>query len=363
MPLSPDATARYSRHLLLPEIGRDGQERLAASSVVCIGAGGLGSVSLLYLAAAGIGRITIIDPDVVDVSNLQRQVIHGTRDVGRRKVDSAAERLRDLNPLIDIRTHAVGLSAANALELLSGHDVIVDGTDNFPTRFLVDDASVRLGVPNVYGSVFRFEGQASVFNYRGGPTYRDLFPEPPPAGSVPSCGEAGVLGVLPGLIGTIQATEAIKVLLGRDDTLSGRLLLYDARAMRFHELALQRDPNLQRPAELRDDLGRGDLPPLPAVALSPAEAAARLRAGWSAWVVDVRRREEAEVSPFRAAHALHPHDQLPDDLPRDRDLLLVCRSGARSALAARTLAERGFHRLFHVDGGLLAWAALDPSDG
>jgi molybdopterin/thiamine biosynthesis adenylyltransferase/rhodanese-related sulfurtransferase len=358
MPLSPAETARYSRHLLLPDVGVEGQTRLAGSSVLCVGAGGLGSSTLLYLAAAGVGRIGVVDADVVDVSNLQRQVLHGTRDVGRRKVDSAKDRLADLNPHVQVDAYPVALSAENALALLQPYDVIVDGTDNFPTRFLVDDACALLGKPNVYGSVFRFEGQASVFNYRGGPRYRDLYPEPPPPGSVPSCGEAGVLGVLPGLIGMIQATEAIKVLLGRDDTLSGRLLLYDALAMQFQELALSRDPNRPEVTTLGAPADGCGLP-LPAARLDAPALRARLAAGWRPFLLDVRRPDEA-ATQIPGTDALCPHEQVDDlDLPADRDVVVYCRSGARSELAIRRLAARGFTRLTQLDGGMLGWLATE----
>ena len=250
--LTPDEIARFSRHLILDEVGMEGQRKLKGSSVLCIGTGGLGSPLLMYLAAAGVGRIGIVDFDVVDASNLQRQVLHGTASVGRPKVQSAAERIKDINPHVQIDIYEEALTSDNALDIVRPYDVVVDGTDNFPTRYLVNDACVILGKPNVYGSIFKFEGQASVFNYQGGPNYRDLYPEPPPPGLVPSCAEGGVLGILPGVIGCIQATETIKILLGKGDTLSGRLLLYDALGMTFRQLKLRRDPNLKPITELID---------------------------------------------------------------------------------------------------------------
>ena len=242
-PLSNAEVARYSRHLIMPEVGMDGQLKLKAASVLCIGAGGLGSPVAMYLAAAGVGRLGIVDFDVVDYSNLQRQVIHGTPDVGRSKLDSARDTLSAINPEVRIETHEVALSSSNALDVLGGYDVIVDGTDNFPTRYLVNDACVLLGKPNAYGSIFRFEGQASVFAAKDGPCYRCLYPEPPPPGLVPSCAEGGVLGILPGVVGTIQATETVKLIMGVGEPLVGRFLVYDALRMRFRELKLRKDPD------------------------------------------------------------------------------------------------------------------------
>ncbi|MEN0066602.1 MAG: molybdopterin-synthase adenylyltransferase MoeB, partial [Myxococcota bacterium] len=251
-PLTNAEVARYSRHLTLPEVGLEGQQRLKAGSVLCVGSGGLGSPLLLYLAAAGVGRIGIVDFDVVDESNLQRQILHGTGALGEKKVLSAARRIADLNPHVQVDVHDAALTSANALDLLEPYDIVVDGTDNFPTRYLVDDACSLLDKPNVYGSIYRFEGQASVFNVAGGPQYRDLYPEPPPPGLVPNCAEGGVIGVLPGIIGTIQATEAIKLLAGLGTSLSGRLLLFDALEMSFRELGLRRDPDRPVVTELID---------------------------------------------------------------------------------------------------------------
>ncbi|MCA9491242.1 MAG: molybdopterin-synthase adenylyltransferase MoeB [Myxococcales bacterium] len=368
-PLAPEELARYSRHLLLPELGLEGQRRLKGGSVLCVGTGGLGSPLLLYLAAAGVGRIGLVDFDAVDASNLQRQIAHGTSMVGRPKVESAAARIRDLNPHVRVDTHAEALTSENALRLIEGYDVVVDGSDNFPTRYLVDDACVLLGKPNVYGSVYRFEGQASVFNWQGGPTYRDLFPEPPPPGSVPSCGEAGVLGVVPGLIGTIQAMEALKLLAGFGTTLSGRLLLFDALTTSFSELTLRRDPDRAPVTGLTDyDAFCGVCP----AALDPAlvrvgapDLQRRLADGWAPYVLDVREAYEAELAAFPATDRLVPHArvaQIADELPRDRDVLLLCRSGIRSERASATLRGLGFKRLFHLEGGLLAWSRdVDPS--
>lgn len=367
-PLTADELARYSRHLLLPELGLEGQRRLKEGSVLCVGTGGLGSPLLLYLAAAGVGRIGLVDFDTVDASNLQRQIAHGTSTLGRPKVESAAARIRDLNPYVVVETHHEPLGSHNALGLVRAHDVVVDGSDNFPTRYLVDDACVLEGRPNVYGSVYRFEGQASVFNWQGGPTYRDLFPEPPPPGSVPACGEAGVLGVVPGLIGTVQAMETLKLLAGFGTTLSGRLLLFDALTTSFSELTLRRDPARPPVTGLVDyDAFCGVRRPSdPGLARVEArELARRLRGGWRPFVLDVREPYEAELASFPATDALVPHARVAasaDALPRDRDLLLICRSGVRSERASATLRSLGFERLFHLEGGLLAWSRdVDPS--
>ena len=304
--LSHDEIARYSRHLILPEVGVAGQERLKASSVLCIGTGGLGSPLLLYLAAAGVGRIGVVDFDVVDASNLHRQVIHGTASVGKRKVLSARDRIADINPFVQVDLYEEPFTSANALRIAEPYDVVVDGTDNFPTRYLVNDACVLLGKPNVYGSIFRFEGQASVFNHQDGPNYRDLYPEPPPPGLVPSCAEGGVLGVLPGIIGTIQATETLKILLGIGETLSGRLLLFDALQMSFRELRLRKSPDTPRIERLidyeqfcgvsRTHTSREETPMSSAGTfdrISVTEAARRLAEGWKPFVLDVRTTAEA----------------------------------------------------------------------
>lgn len=364
--LSHAEIARYSRHLILPEVGLAGQERLKASSVLCVGTGGLGSPLLLYLAAAGVGRIGIVDFDRVDASNLQRQIIHGTSTLGQSKVTSAAARLRDLNPLVEVVVHDLQLRSDNALEILAPYDVVVDGTDNFPTRYLVNDACVLLGKPYVYGSIYRFEGQASVFNLAGGPNYRDLYPEPPPPGSVPSCAEGGVLGVLPGIIGCIQATETLKILLGTGETLSGRLLLFDALGLRFRELRLRRDPDAPAITGLIDydqfcgvPGGAGESShDEEAPSLTVEEAHARLEAGWRPFVLDVRSAPEAAVVSLPGTDLLVPVAQLAenlDALPRDRTLLVYCKLGGRSRRAVRELRAQGYDAV-SLAGGIVAWA-------
>ena len=366
--------ARYSRHIILEEVGVEGQRRLKGSSVLCVGTGGLGSPLLLYLAAAGVGRIGIVDFDVVDESNLQRQIIHGSSTVGRPKLESARARILDINPRCQVDLYPVALASDNALDILRPYDVVVDGTDNFPTRYLVNDACVLLGKPNVYGSIFKFEGQASVFNYQDGPNYRDLYPEPPPPGLVPSCAEGGVLGILPGVIGCIQATETIKILLGKGTTLSGRLLLYDALNMRFRELKVRRDPDAPKIEGLIDYLqfcgvphaGEGAAPVGEGFArLSVQEIAAKRAAGWAPFVLDVRKPHEADIVRFPWADALIPHDEVAahlDQIPRDRDILVHCKLGGRSSKAAQALVEAGYTRVTNMEGGITAWAKeLDPS--
>jgi adenylyltransferase/sulfurtransferase len=369
--LEKEEIARYSRHLLLPELGMDGQRRLKAGSVLCVGTGGLGSPLLLYLAAAGVGRIGIVDFDVVDGSNLQRQVLHGSSWLGRPKVLSAAARIRDLNPHVRVDVYDEAITSKNALRILEPYDVIVDGTDNFPTRYLVNDACVLLGKPNVYGSIFRFEGQASVFNWQGGPDYRDLYPEPPPPGLVPSCAEGGVLGVLPGIIGTIQATETLKILTGIGETLSGRLLLYDALALRFRELRLRRDPHRAVITELIDYEQFCGVAPTahdgsePFTRITARELFERRAAGWRPYLLDVRKPHEAEIVSLPFSDRLEPHEtveRIAGELPGDRDIVVWCKSGARSERAAAALAASGVRRIFHLDGGIVAWARdVDPS--
>ena len=376
--LTPEEIARFSRHLILDEVGMTGQRKLKGSAVLCIGTGGLGSPLLMYLAAAGVGRIGIVDFDVVDASNLQRQVLHGTASVGRPKVQSAAERIKDINPHVQVDIYEEALTSDNALQIVAPYDVVVDGTDNFPTRYLVNDACVILGKPNVYGSIFKFEGQASVFNYRGGPNYRDLYPEPPPPGLVPSCAEGGVLGILPGVIGCIQATETIKILLGKGDTLSGRLLLYDALGMSFRQLKLRKDPNLKPVTELIDYQQFCGVPSNdhevdvvaeeePFQRLDVSSAKAKLDAGWAPYVLDVRRPAEAEIVQLPFADRLHPHSDITAiaaELPKDRDILIHCKMGGRSAAAATALAQAGFdpQQLFNLDGGIVGWAkSVDSS--
>jgi adenylyltransferase/sulfurtransferase len=375
--LSNDEIARYSRHLILPEVGMAGQQKLKDSSVLCVGTGGLGSPLLLYLAAAGVGRIGIVDFDVVDASNLQRQIIHGTSTVGKPKVQSAKERIHDVNPFVRVDIYEEPFSSDNALRIGKDYDVIVDGTDNFPTRYLVNDACVLLGKPNVYGSIFRFEGQASVFNYRGGPNYRDLYPEPPPPGLVPSCAEGGVLGVLPGIVGTIQANETIKILLGVGETLSGRLLLFDALTMRFRELKLRRDPDAPAITELIDydqfcgvpkaETPREEAPVIQSETfgrISVEEAKKRLDAGWKPFVLDVRNDAEAAIVKFPWADGLIPHTEVGNrlsEIPKDREILVHCKLGGRSSQAAAVLAANGY-RVTNLEGGIVGWAkAIDPT--
>jgi adenylyltransferase/sulfurtransferase len=376
--LTPQEIARYSRHLIMPEVGVDGQRRLKAASVLCIGAGGLGSPAALYLAAAGVGRLGIVDFDAVDFSNLHRQILHGTPDVGRPKLQSARDRLTAINPEITIETYETALTSNNALDLFRGYDVIVDGTDNFPTRYLVNDACVLLGTPNAYGSIFRFEGQASVFAAPGGPCYRCLYPEPPPPGLVPSCAEGGVLGVLPGVIGTIQATEAIKLILGTGQPLVGRLLLYDAFTMRFRELKLRRNPECpvcgDRPtvrALIDYDQFCGVAPaaaaadPIPETTVQ--ELKARLDRGDRVFVLDVREPNEYQISRI-AGSTLIPLGELPKrlaELPTGADapdIVVHCKMGGRSAKAVRQLLDKGFARVHNLKGGILEWIdRIDPA--
>ncbi|MBM4364905.1 MAG: molybdopterin-synthase adenylyltransferase MoeB [Deltaproteobacteria bacterium] len=352
----------------------EGQTKLKNSSVLCVGTGGLGSPLLLYLAAAGVGRIGIVDFDVVDASNLQRQIIHGSSTVGQRKVVSARDRIRDLNPHVQVDSYEEPLSSDNALRICQPYDIVVDGTDNFPTRYLVNDACVILGKPNVYGSIFKFEGQASVFNYQGGPNYRDLYPEPPPPGLVPSCAEGGVLGVLPGLIGTIQATETIKILLGKGTTLSGRLLLFDAMNMKFRELRLRPDPDAKPITTLIDydqfcgvprrEGSREEAPTMSGSfdRLTVAEIKQKLDAGWKPFVLDVRGQSEWNIVNI-GADALIPHTEVAAriaEVPRDREVLVHCKLGGRSSQACQVLAANGY-RVTNMEGGITAWAKeIDP---
>ncbi|MCI4347942.1 MAG: molybdopterin-synthase adenylyltransferase MoeB [Thermoplasmata archaeon] len=370
-PLTRDQMRRYSRHLLLPEVGVKGQRKLRASTVLLVGAGGLGAPAALYLAAAGVGEIGLVDFDRVEVSNLQRQVLYGTGDIGRPKLEAARERLNDLNPDVVVRTHEQHLTSENALEILRPYDVIVDGTDNFPTRYLVNDASVLLGKPNVYGSIYRFEGQASVFDARRGPCYRCLYPEPPPPGLVPSCAEGGVLGVLPGLVGTIQATETVKLLLGIGEPLIGRLLLFDALALRFRELRLRKNPECVICGTHPTQTGLIDYPAFCGVAaeetspvggkppqMTPEALAARLIAEDPPMVIDVRNPSEWEIAHLPGA-TLIPLPELPQrvtELARARELVLYCHTGRRSAQGAQLLIELGFTHVSNLTGGIEAWA-------
>jgi molybdopterin/thiamine biosynthesis adenylyltransferase/rhodanese-related sulfurtransferase len=373
--LDADETLRYSRHLIIPDIGVTGQRRLKNARVLLIGAGGLGSPAALYLAAAGVGALGLVDFDVVDVTNLQRQILHGTKDVGRSKLASATDRVHDVNPHVRVEGFETRLTSENALEILSDYDVIVDGTDNFATRYLTNDACVLLGKPNVYGSIFRFEGQASVFATADGPCYRCLFPEPPPPGLVPSCAEGGVLGVLPGLVGTIQATETIKLLLGIGEPLVGRLLLIDALATRFHTVRLRRDPAC--PAcgtrEIRELIDydefcgvRGAAAPeddaVPEIA--PAELAERLRRDDDIDLIDVREPHEWEIARIPGARLI-PLAAVPDAigvLDPAREIVVHCKGGVRSAKAVRQLRAAGFTRVWNLAGGITRWSQdVDPS--
>jgi adenylyltransferase/sulfurtransferase len=373
--LTPHEMRRYSRHLLLPQVELAGQRRLKAARILIIGAGGLGSPVALYLAAAGVGTLGLVDFDVVDVTNLQRQLLHGTGDVGRSKLESARDRIRDANPHVHVEPYETRLTSANAMQILGDYDIIVDGTDNFATRYLTNDACVLLGKPNVYGSIFRFEGQASVFATSDGPCYRCLFPEPPPPGLVPSCAEGGVLGVLPGMIGTIQAAEALKLALGVGSSLAGRLLLVDALTMEFRTVKLRKDPEC--PAcgtrtirELIDydefcGVGGANTPDDDhVVEITPRELAARLIEGADVDLIDVREPGEWEIAHLHGAR-LVPLGTLAESLATldsAREIVVMCRSGQRSASAARQLQAAGFRKVKNLAGGLLRWSDdVDPS--
>lgn len=370
--LSRAEVHRYSRHLLLPEVGAEGQAVLKASRVLLVGAGGLGAPAALYLAAAGVGRLGIVDFDDVDVTNLQRQVLFGTRDVGRPKAEAARGRLADLNPEIEVVPHACRLTRNNALEIMENYDVVVDGADNFATRYLVNDACVILGKPDVYGSVFRFDGQATVFAAPDGPCYRCLYPTPPPPDRVPNCAEAGVLGVLPGIIGSIQANEAIKCLLGRGRSLAGRLLLFDALEAVFREISIPRSadcpvcgPRSSAPELIDYDLFcRGTGSPAPDVpTITPDELKSRIDKGDPPLILDVRDPHEYEICNLGGR--LIPLVALPErigEIDRTADIVVHCRSGIRSARAVKILREAGFPNVWNLGGGLLAWAKeIDPS--
>ncbi len=372
MELNDAEIRRYSRHLILPEVGLEGQKKICAASVVCIGAGGLGSPIAMYLAAAGVGRLGIVDFDTVDASNLQRQVIHGTPDVGRLKTQSATDAIHRINPGVQVVRHDARLTSENALEILRPYDIVVDGTDNFPTRYLTNDACVLLRKPNVYGSIFRFEGQASVFApHLGGPCYRCLYPEPPPPGAVPSCAEGGVLGVLPGVIGLIQATEILKLILGKGNSLLNRLLLFNALDMQFRELKLRRDPQCplcgEKPVitQLIDyQTFCGALPLSANSAMHPDEVTVQelKRAlddpGLGILVLDVREPTEYQIARIKGAR-LFPLSTLAQqytELDPGQRYYLHCRSGHRSLNAVQFLRERGFQHLKSVKGGITAWA-------
>ena len=374
--LSRNEVSRYARHLIIPDVGVEGQKRLLAARVLLVGAGGLGSPVALYLAAAGVGHIGLMDFDVVDVSNLQRQILHGTKDIGRPKIESARERIADVNPHVALATYETALTSQNALDIIGKYDLVVDGTDNFPTRYLVNDACVLLGKPNVYGSVFRFEGQASVFAAKDGPCYRCLFPEPPPPGTVPNCAEGGVLGVLPGLIGTIQATEAIKLIVGIGDPLIGRLLLVDALGAQFRTVKVRKNPECpacgtREIKELIDyeqfcgvknsDGGSKMEDVMPEI--TPPELATRLKDG-DVELIDVREQHEWDIARIPGARLI-PLGQFPAAIPsldRARDIVVQCRSGVRSANAVRQLQAAGFTRVWNLAGGILRWSdEVDPT--
>ena len=372
--LSNDEILRYSRHLIMPEVGMEGQQKLKAARVLCIGAGGLGSPLALYLAAAGIGTLGIVDFDVVDYTNLQRQIIHSTSDVGRKKLDSAAEKLKAINPFLSLRTFETRLSSDNALDLFCDFDIIADGTDNFPTRYLVNDACVLTGKPNVYGSIFRFEGQASVFATEEGPCYRCLYPEPPPPGLVPSCAEGGVLGILPGLVGVMQATEVIKLILGKGEPLIGRLLLVDALGMKFRELKLRKNPDcpacgthptITKLIDYNEFCGiRGEEKAVETTVpeIQVEDLKRRLDAGDDLFVLDVREPHEYQICNINGY--LIPLGDLPKrvhELDSSREIVAHCRSGVRSAKAVAFLRQAGFKKVHNLAGGILAWAdRVDP---
>ena len=355
--LTDSERERYARHLVLPEIGEAGQEKLKSASVLIIGAGGLGSPASMYLAAAGVGRIGLADFDKVDITNLHRQILYGTSQVGQPKLSAAMARLHDLNPEITIEAHEAAITSENALEIFRAYDMIVDGTDNFPTRYLVNDACVLTGKPNVYGSIFRFDGQASVFYAREGPCYRCLYPEPPPPNVVPSCAEGGVLGVLPGVIGTIQAIEAIKLITGVGEPLIGRLLLFDALRMEFRRLKLKKDPKCaicgEHPTISALIDYEGFCNPVEVAEITPAELASMN----DPLLIDVREPYEFKQGHLDGAWLI-PLGQLErhmDAIPRDRDLVLYCRVGSRSAHGLEMLRAAGFRRAKHLKGGILAW--------
>ncbi len=368
--LSGEETARYSRHLMMPEVTTDGQRRLKAAHVLCIGAGGLGSPAALYLAAAGVGKIGIVDFDDVDLSNLQRQILHGTKDIGRNKLESARDRLRDANPNVEVELHGCRFSSENAPGLVARYDLVIDGSDNFPTRYLSNDVCVFARKPNVYGSVFRFDGQATVFApHLGGPCYRCLFPEPPAPGTVPNCAEAGVLGVLPGIIGMVQAIEAIKLILGVGETLVGRLLHFDALKMKFREFNVRRDlecpvcgerPTITEPIDYDQFCGiAADVP-----AISVHELKRKLDARETIQLIDVREPFEFEIARIDAAKLI-PLGQLPDhlhELKQNGHTIVHCHRGTRSAQAVEMLRRAGFADVYNLEGGIDAWAEeIDPA--
>jgi sulfur-carrier protein adenylyltransferase/sulfurtransferase len=374
--LDNDEILRYSRHLIMPEVALEGQKKLKAASVLCIGAGGLGSPLIMYLAAAGIGRIGIVDFDVVDFTNLQRQIIHSTANVGKLKLQSAKERIAEINPYVKVDTYEVALTSENALELIKDYDVVVDGTDNFPTRYLVNDACVLLGKPNVYGSIFRFEGQASVFDAKRGPCYRCLYPEPPPPGLVPSCAEGGVLGVLPGIIGVIQAIETVKLILGKGESLTGRLVLFDAMKMKFRELKLRKNPECPICGEnptinelidyqefcgvtLQEEVQVGK-----DFEITPLELKEKIDRGDEFILVDVREPEEFAIGRIPGSKLI-PLRTVPErlhELSSADDIVVHCRSGVRSGKVVELMKQAGYRKVKNLVGGILRWSDdVDPS--
>lgn len=376
---------RYARHISLPDVGIEGQRLINKSRILVIGAGGLGSPVLLYLAAAGVGEIGIIDDDLVDLSNLQRQIIHAESNIGTSKVESAKAQILSINSTIKITTWNARLSPDNAQEILAGWDIVIDGTDNIPTRYLVDDICKINQIPWIYGSIYRFEGQASVFNFEGGPCYRDLFPEPPPSNAIPSCAEGGVFGVLPGVIGSIQATEAIKIIINKGQSLSGKLLIYDAESMTFKSLTYSKNvdskPNLEEVRKMFVDSGWCEKIPNidgeidePASAgnnmfhhLSVTEYQEKKAKGWQPFLIDVRSDAEYQQKRVSFTDLQVPHEEIltmVNDIPKDRDIILLCRSGMRSQMAAMFLAQDGYdsQKLYNLDGGIMAWSKQVPND-
>ncbi len=374
--LDHDEILRYSRHLIMPEVALEGQKKIKAARVLCIGAGGLGSPLALYLAAAGVGRLGIVDFDVVDFTNLQRQIIHSTANVGRSKLDSAKERIAEINPYVQVEPHEVALTSENALELFADYDIIVDGTDNFPTRYLVNDACVLSGKPNVYGSIFRFEGQATVFYAKEGPCYRCLYPEPPPPGLVPSCAEGGVLGVLPGIIGVVQAIETVKLILGKGDSLIGRLMLFDALKMKFRELKLRKNPEcpicgvnptIQELIDYQEFCGVTHQPQVDVgqdFEITPLELKTKMDRGDDFVLIDVREPEEYAICRIPGAKLI-PRATLPErlhELSSADDIVVHCRSGVRSGAAVEFMKKAGYRKVKNLVGGILRWSDdVDPS--
>ena len=352
---------RHSRHILLPQVGAEGQAKISESRVLCVGAGGLGSPVIQYLAAAGIGHLTIVDDDAVDITNLQRQIIHRTSDIGTPKAESARRFVNDLDPNISVKAIIQRLETNNALEIFSGHDLIIDGTDNIPTRYLIDDTCAKLGVPWVYGSVYRFEGQVSVFNFNNGPDYRDLFSEAPPDELVPSCSEAGVLGVLPGMVGSIQASEAIKVILGIGETLSGRLLIIDALSTTIRTLNFEADQTRGRQVQESETSEEESM----FQSINPVQTIEKMNNGWKPFILDVRSEMEYNQAHLNIVNHQVSHEEVlsaVDSIPKDQDILVHCRSGQRSQVAILFLLQAGYDgsSLYNLDEGISGWAAVDP---